>query len=323
MGGCKDDDTVPAEATLEASSDQLVNGIYRGVVGATDNKGKLTIHLEGIVPAGIKSLEIIRNYNNDAGPQTSVEGIYEGLVNKKEIDLDFVYTVQRFDIEAETELKAVVIDNRDREVILNLAQVEAFWPLDLTSNVTLDSDTEEGIQNYAYYMTVLNAGNELDGKPKIDPQATNVVSLELDGIYNKVHLIYDYDIALKGVGLGAAPVGSYLCSPFQASTSNPDLVTEFTVKNQTVLKIITYSSLTDAEKAQLENIGVNDVALLMGLYDNYQPSATTERVTFNGAQGDEAFVLFKTNQGKIGLIKDYEITEGSEASIKFDFWIML
>jgi hypothetical protein len=318
VGSCTGDNPGPAPATLEVSSDQLVNGIYRGVVGATDHRGKLTIHLEGVVPAGIKSLEIIKNYLNDAGPQTAIESVYDELLNKKEIDLDFVYTVQTTDFQAETILKAVLTDNQNREVILDLAQVDAFWPLDLTSSVTLDSDIQPGIHNYTHYLTVKNVGNELSGLPKIDPQSANIVTLEATGAYNIVHLVYDYDLTESD----GSPIGSYLCSPFQASTSNPGLVQDFTIKNQTILKIIPNASLTSAENNQLANIGALDVAFLMGLFDKYQTDVTTQRVNLNGVQGD-AFVLFKTYQGKIGLIKNYEISEGSEASIHFDFWIML
>jgi hypothetical protein len=319
VAGCKDDDPIPAEATLESSSDQLVNGVYKGVIGATDHKGRLTIHIEGAVPAGVKSLQIVRNYLNEGGPQANTIGDFNGLADEQEIDMDFVYPVQVSDLQAETQLVAVLIDNRDRELTIELAQVRAYWPLDLTSSMILDSDTEPGVENYTHYLTIQNMGNEANGLPKIDPQSTNMVSLDASDEYSKVQLIYDYDVSLKG----GVPVGSYLCSPFHATTSNPDLVDFFTIKNQTVLKIIPYASLTSVENTQLENIGANDVAFLMTLFDKYQPGVTTERVTFNGAQGDIAFVLFKTYNGKIGLIKDHELTEETSASIQFDFWIML
>jgi hypothetical protein len=320
LSSCKNDgDPIPAEATLEFSSAQLVNGVFRGVIGTTDPEGKIAIQLEGSAPAGIKSLTVVRNYLNDVGPQTHTIADFDELTDETEFDISVSYTVGTSDLSAETVLKAILIDNRDRELVVDLAQIDAYWPLDGASSISLDSDTEPGIDDYTYFLAINKIGNGPTGIPTIDPQGTSLSSVVAGNQSSKVHLVYDFDLTPKG----GSPTGSYLCSPNHAATSNPELVEDFSTKHSTVLKVITYSALTLAEATKLSNIGPNDVAFLIDLYDRYQPGINTQRVTFNGAQGDVAFVLFKTDDGKIGLIKEHEITEGVEARIYFDLWMML
>lgn len=316
---CKDDDPVPAEATIEVTSDQLIDGVYRGVLGATDQKGKLTLHLAGDVPAGIKSLQIRRTNINDGVTHSDIVAEFDALEGDKEFDIEFIYNVQVTDIDAESMLTADLIDKRDRGMTTDLASVKAYWPLDSSPKLFLDSDMEPGVGEFTYFLTIASAGTDLSGKPKIDPQTTGRVDLAANGQYNNVHLIFDYDLTLKG----GEPVGSFLCSPHYATTSNNELVESFSVKHNTLIKIIPYNSLTAEEVNQLNNIGPNDTALLVNLFDKYQPGSTNERATFNGAQGNAAFVLFKTHNGKIGLIKNYDLSEQFEATLEFDLWMML
>jgi hypothetical protein len=317
MLNCKKDDPKPQPPSLEVSSEKIIDGKFRGVIGSAEY-GKLPIHFEGIIPAGLQKLEIIKEFVADGQPSFTVVKSFDnsGIVETT-IAYDYDYILVNADVIAGGVLKAKLTDNNNESVEVEIAEIEAYWTLDSNGGIYLDSDTEQGVENYNYYLFVDEIGSGLSG-PSIEVQASGPVGIQSSGNFNEVHVIFDYDLTQKG----GSPVGSYLCSPHEAATSNPALVDFFTVKNRTVLKIITYSSLTQSEKNTLNNLQNEDVLFLIDLFNKYQPTSTSERVTFNGAQGDVAFVLLKTVDGKIGVIKNYQLNEGVEATIVFGLWMM-
>ncbi len=311
--GCRKDDPQPTAPTMEVSSDQIIDGKYRGVVGS----GSLTIELEGQAPMGIKSIVIVKeNLSGEIVITNQLASFDDSDFPGNTFAFDFEYELEAMDTYNDATLYAILTDKNDEVVSVEITDVEAYWSLE-SGKIYMDSDTKTEMGDFNYYLALNSLGASLNG-PSLEIEIANPSALAGEHNHDEVHLIFDYDLALKG----GEPIGSYLASPHQIATSNPPLVSSFPVKNQTIVKIITYASLTAAEQAAVKAIDGNDVLLLVDLFAKYQPASTSQRVTFNGAQGDIAFVLFQTAAGKIGLITDYELDEGSNATLQSDVWVM-
>jgi stage V sporulation protein SpoVS len=312
---CKDDDLVPGAPSLEFSAPQLVNGVFRGVIGATDQRGKLQIEMEGSVPGGIKSLQVVRDYVNEQGPQSVTEIAYIGMTGETNFAESFTYPVSASDLNAATVLKVVIVDNQNRKLEQELAKVEAYWPLDFSDAVSLVADKQVAVGSDFHFLLVTN----FPGTVGISARGSSASGVSSNGSFDKVHLVFEYDNLVVKDGV---PMGPYLCSPNRMQTLNPLLVQNFPVRNMTIIKLIHYSEVTEQEKNQLGEISKNDVAFLINMFNKYQPDATTERIVFGDVTEQEAFLMFKTADGKIGVIKDYEVSDGSDVELTFDLWMM-